>query len=69
MLQACRVNTEHVLFDYADLTGETQWMRRMIDAHSTAAEASGAARALPSARSGRLRHPAKARTSVAYRAA
>ncbi|MEZ5138246.1 MAG: saccharopine dehydrogenase NADP-binding domain-containing protein [Acidimicrobiales bacterium] len=28
--------------DYADLTGETQWMRRMIDAHSTAAEASGA---------------------------
>lgn len=28
--------------DYCDLTGETQWMRRMIDAHSAAAEASGA---------------------------
>ncbi|MEZ5180099.1 MAG: saccharopine dehydrogenase NADP-binding domain-containing protein [Acidimicrobiales bacterium] len=28
--------------DYCDLTGETQWMRRMIDAHSSAAEASGA---------------------------
>lgn len=27
--------------DYCDLTGETQWMRRMIDAHSGAAEASG----------------------------
>jgi short subunit dehydrogenase-like uncharacterized protein len=28
--------------DYCDLTGETQWMRRMIDAHSSDAEASGA---------------------------
>jgi short subunit dehydrogenase-like uncharacterized protein len=28
--------------DYCDLTGETQWMRRMIDAHQTGAEASGA---------------------------
>jgi short subunit dehydrogenase-like uncharacterized protein len=28
--------------DYCDLTGETQWMRRMIDAHSADAEASGA---------------------------
>ena len=28
--------------DYCDLTGEPQWMRKMIDAHSTAAEASGA---------------------------
>lgn len=28
--------------DYADLTGETQWMRRMIDAHADTAEASGA---------------------------
>lgn len=28
--------------DYADLTGETQWMRRMIDAHAETAEASGA---------------------------
>ncbi len=28
--------------DYCDLTGETQWMRKMIDAHSAAAEASGA---------------------------
>ena len=28
--------------DYCDLTGETQWMRRMIDAHSHEAEASGA---------------------------
>jgi short subunit dehydrogenase-like uncharacterized protein len=28
--------------DYCDLTGETQWMRRMIDAHSAAATASGA---------------------------
>jgi short subunit dehydrogenase-like uncharacterized protein len=28
--------------DYCDLTGEPQWMRRMIDAHSAAAEASGA---------------------------
>lgn len=28
--------------DYCDLTGETQWMRRMIDAHQGAAEASGA---------------------------
>ena len=28
--------------DYCDLTGEPQWMRRMIDAHATAAETSGA---------------------------
>ena len=28
--------------DYCDLTGETQWMRRMIDAHQADAEASGA---------------------------
>jgi short subunit dehydrogenase-like uncharacterized protein len=28
--------------DYCDLTGETQWMRRMIDAHHDSAEASGA---------------------------
>lgn len=28
--------------DYCDLTGETQWMRRMIDAHSDTAESSGA---------------------------
>jgi short subunit dehydrogenase-like uncharacterized protein len=28
--------------DYCDLTGETQWMRRMIDAHQSEAEASGA---------------------------
>ena len=28
--------------DYCDLTGEPQWMRRMLDAHATAAEASGA---------------------------
>ena len=28
--------------DYCDLTGEPQWMRKMIDAHSSAAEASGA---------------------------
>ena len=28
--------------DYCDLTGETQWMRRMIDAHQDAAERSGA---------------------------
>ncbi|MGN6694078.1 MAG: saccharopine dehydrogenase family protein, partial [Aquihabitans sp.] len=28
--------------DYCDLTGEPQWMRRMIDAHQTEAEASGA---------------------------
>ncbi|MGH1506477.1 MAG: saccharopine dehydrogenase, partial [Acidimicrobiales bacterium] len=28
--------------DYCDLTGEPQWMQRMIDAHSAAAEASGA---------------------------
>jgi short subunit dehydrogenase-like uncharacterized protein len=28
--------------DYLDLTGETQWMRRMIDAHAATAEASGA---------------------------
>jgi short subunit dehydrogenase-like uncharacterized protein len=28
--------------DYCDLTGETQWMRRMIDAHQAAAERSGA---------------------------
>jgi short subunit dehydrogenase-like uncharacterized protein len=27
---------------YCDLTGETQWMRRMIDAHQAEAEASGA---------------------------
>ncbi|MEO0493472.1 MAG: saccharopine dehydrogenase [Actinomycetota bacterium] len=28
--------------DYVDLTGEPQWMQRMIDAHSATAEASGA---------------------------
>ena len=28
--------------DYCDLTGETPWMRRMIDAHAASAEASGA---------------------------
>ncbi|WP_426571903.1 saccharopine dehydrogenase family protein [Aquihabitans sp. McL0605] len=28
--------------DYCDLTGEPQWMRKMIDAHSAAAAASGA---------------------------
>ncbi len=28
--------------DYCDLTGEIHWMRRMIDAHQTAAERSGA---------------------------
>jgi short subunit dehydrogenase-like uncharacterized protein len=28
--------------DYCDLTGETQWMRRMIDAHAHTAAASGA---------------------------
>jgi len=28
--------------DYCDLTGETQWMRRMIDAHADSAAASGA---------------------------
>ncbi len=28
--------------DYCDLTGEPQWMRRMIDAHTAEAEASGA---------------------------
>ncbi|MCU1369475.1 MAG: hypothetical protein JWO77_669 [Ilumatobacteraceae bacterium] len=28
--------------DYCDLTGEPQWMRRMLDAHSAEAEASGA---------------------------
>ena len=28
--------------DYCDLTGEPQWMRRMIDAHQAEAEASGA---------------------------
>jgi short subunit dehydrogenase-like uncharacterized protein len=28
--------------DYCDLTGETQWMRKMIDAHSDEAKASGA---------------------------
>ncbi len=28
--------------DYCDLTGETPWMRRMIDEHSAAAESSGA---------------------------
>jgi short subunit dehydrogenase-like uncharacterized protein len=28
--------------DYCDLTGEPQWMRRMIDAHAAEAEASGA---------------------------
>lgn len=28
--------------DYCDLTGETQWMRRMIDAHQAQAESTGA---------------------------
>ena len=28
--------------DYCDLTGETQWIRQMIDAHQGDAEASGA---------------------------
>lgn len=28
--------------DYCDLTGETQWIRRMIDAHSASAQQSGA---------------------------
>ena len=28
--------------DYCDLTGEVQWMRRMIDAHQARAEATGA---------------------------
>ena len=28
--------------DYCDLTGETQWMRRMIDAHQREAQTSGA---------------------------
>jgi short subunit dehydrogenase-like uncharacterized protein len=38
LVAACVENGTH----YCDLTGETQWMRRMIDAHQDAAEASGA---------------------------
>ena len=38
LVAACVENGTH----YCDLTGETQWMRRMIDAHQSAAEASGA---------------------------
>jgi len=38
MVAACAEGGTH----YCDLTGETQWMRRMIDAHQETAEASGA---------------------------
>ena len=33
--------------DYCDLTGEPQWMRKMIDEHADAATASGAASCTP----------------------
>lgn len=38
LVAACAANGT----DYCDLSGETQWMRRMIDAHQPGAEASGA---------------------------
>ena len=38
LVAACAAAGTH----YCDLTGETQWMRRMIDAHQETAEASGA---------------------------
>ena len=38
LVEACAATGTH----YCDLTGEVQWMRRMIDAHNTAAEESGA---------------------------
>ncbi|MDJ0878730.1 MAG: saccharopine dehydrogenase NADP-binding domain-containing protein [Halieaceae bacterium] len=38
LVAACASTGTH----YCDLTGETQWMRRMIDAHQADAEASGA---------------------------
>ena len=38
LVEACVNQGTH----YCDLTGETQWMRRMIDAHQGTAEASGA---------------------------
>jgi short subunit dehydrogenase-like uncharacterized protein len=38
LLAACAESGTH----YCDLTGETQWMRRMIDANQAAAQASGA---------------------------
>ncbi|MCX2981032.1 saccharopine dehydrogenase [Halieaceae bacterium IMCC14734] len=38
VVEACAHNGTH----YCDLTGEVQWMRRMIDAHQAAAAASGA---------------------------
>jgi len=38
LVQLCAEEGTH----YADLTGEVQWMRKMIDTHHTAAEASGA---------------------------
>jgi short subunit dehydrogenase-like uncharacterized protein len=38
LVAACAAAGTH----YCDLTGETQWMRRMIDAHQAAAEHSGA---------------------------
>jgi short subunit dehydrogenase-like uncharacterized protein len=38
LVAACAGSGTH----YCDLTGEVQWMRRMIDAHSDAAESSGA---------------------------
>lgn len=38
LVDACSQHGTH----YCDLTGEVQWMRRMIDAHQASAEASGA---------------------------
>lgn len=38
LVAACAANGT----DYCDLSGETQWMRRMIDAHQKTAESSGA---------------------------
>ena len=38
LVAACAESGTH----YCDLTGEVPWMRRMIEAHQTAAEASGA---------------------------
>ena len=38
LVAACAESGTH----YCDLTGETQWMRRMIDAHQQGAESSGA---------------------------
>ena len=51
--------------DYCDLTGETQWMRRMIDAHADTAAASGTRSTHPCASGGTSSTP----TSMAARAA